>query len=125
MRIFLSILLLLFLLCSAVIGQTATTVVFNKDGWDVTSAYTSTLPAPAPGPTITAIVTFEVGGVIQTTTASDSFALPIPVIMTKRIATSNISLVNDYTITNITGDGTAVFDATSGKLVYTVNAPND
>lgn len=91
---------------------------------------TATYTNPSPAATtkvgdILAGITYQKDGVPQTTApASETITILAPSTITTKIWTSTNVLNTGFTISEVTGDGTAVFDAT-GHLVFKVNAPND
>jgi hypothetical protein len=118
-------LLLLFLLSVPALAQT-TGIAWVSNGWVLTATYTN----PAPVATtkvgdILAGITYQKDGVPQTTpAASETITILAPSTTTTKIWTSTNVLNTGFTISEVTGDGTAAFDAT-GHLVFKVNAPND
>jgi hypothetical protein len=74
---------------------------------------------------ILAGISYEKNGVPQTATGeSEIIGVLAPSTTTTKIWTSTNVLNTGFTISEVTGDGTAAFDAT-GHLVFKVNAPND
>jgi len=118
-------LILLFLLSIPASAQ-ATSIVWSSNGWKLTATYQN--PAQAATTKVTDIlagITYEKGGVPQTTPAeAETISVLAPSIITSKIWTSTNVLNTGFTISEVTGDGTATFDAT-GHLVFRVNAPND
>lgn len=77
--------------------------------------------------TIPATIGIEVGGipqVIEATTDQFTMVMPTTPVVATKIWTSVNVLNTGFTIHDVSGDGTAAFDAT-GHLVIKVNAPND
>jgi len=103
-------------------GQTAN-ISWIGNGWLVKVSYTNLAPV-AGNLTIAATVQTEVDGVLQTTTVQDALSLPVPATTTKKIWTTTAALKPLYNIAEVTGDGTATYDA-AGKLVFSVSAKND
>lgn len=118
-------LLSMILLCLCSLPSLADTaaITWLGNGWLIKVSYTNPAP-PAGNLTITATAQLEVDGVLQTATIQDALTLPVPVTVTKKIWTTTAALKPLYSIAEVTGDGTAVYD-TSGKLVFSVRAPND
>lgn len=120
------LLLSVILLCLCSIQSFAAdgaVITWLGGGWLVKVTYTN--PAPIAGNlSIAATVQTEVDGVLQTTTVQEALTLPVPVTVARKIWTTTANLKNTYNIAEVSGDGTAVYDA-AGKLVFAVRAPND
>lgn len=116
--------MILLCLCSVqCLAADSANITWLGNGWLVKVSYTN--PAPSAGNlTIAAIAQLEVDGVLQTATVNDALTLPVPMTVTRKIWTTTAALKPLYNIAEVSGDGTAVFDA-SGKLVFSVRAPND
>lgn len=100
------------------------TITWLGNGWLISAAYTNPAPVATTTLTFDATVNYEVDGVAQTTTATESITGTVPISTTKKIWNSKITMSKSYTIAEIAGDGTASYDST-GKLIFSVAAPND
>ena len=113
----------MFLLLSTA-SFSAITVTWQSDGWVVKADYTNPNPSSTTVATIPLIATYEIDGVAQTATGSGSITLPTQATTTKVTYTSTAVVNTNYTLQDVSGDGTAVIDS-AGKLVFTITAPND
>ena len=107
-----------------VVGSSA---VWDTDGWIISQTYTN--PNPTAGTVVaelTGTVTFRLGDspVGEPEVKSQTIELRAGVSTITRTWTSDSKLQPGYTISNVSGDGTAVFDS-AGSLKIIVTAPND
>lgn len=118
--------LILFCLLSIQASAQATSIVWSSNGWKVTATYQN--PAPVASTKVVdigAVITYEKNGVLQTTPAeAETITVLAPSTTTAKIWTSTNVLNTGFTVSEVSGDGTAGFD-TTGHLVFRVNAPND
>lgn len=124
MRFKITLISILVCLFSTACFADGVTITFLGSGWLIKSTYTNPAPVPGIALTINAVITYEVDGILQTTTANESIVGTVPATTTKKIYTSTVPLKTTYNITEISGDGTAGYD-TAGKLIFNVNSPND
>ena len=118
---------LLFLLLLVTLTLPAQTATWSNDGWVVKASYTNPMLAMGSTITIPATIGIEVGGipqVIEATTDQFTMVMPTTPVVATKIWTSVNVLNTGFTLSEVSGDGTATFDA-NGKLVIRVNAPND
>lgn len=102
-------------------GVTAT---WSVDGWLIKASYTNPNPTAGTGATVSFAITYEIDGVLQTTTGNADIMFPIPA-KTVKVCYSSADILNtNYTLQDVSGDGLASFND-SGKLVFNVSAPND
>ena len=122
--VILSLLAIAITAIASIGAHAAITPKWVKDGWVISTSFTNPEKPAGVVADVPMVVSFEIDGVLQTATASDVFALDMPVTKTKKIWTSSNVLNTLLTIVDVSGDGQASFDAT-GKLVFYIEAPND
>jgi hypothetical protein len=97
---------------------------WSNGGWVISDSYTN--PNPTAGSevgTLTGTVNYTIDGNSLPESVSEAVTLKAgEIVITKRWVSTE-ALSAKYAISEVTG-GTASFDAT-GKLVYTISAPND
>ena len=97
---------------------------WSNGGWVISDSYTN--PNPTVGSdvgTLTGTVTYSIGAESLPETVSEAVTLKAGEIVITKKWVSTEALSAKYSISEVTG-GTASYDA-SGKLVYTISAPND
>ena len=97
---------------------------WSNGGWVISDSYTN--PNPIAGSdvgTLTGTVTYSIGSETAPESKSEAVTLKAGEIVIVKRWVSTEALSAKYSMSEVTG-GTASFDAT-GKLVYTISAPND
>lgn len=105
-------------------AQSATTPVWNKDGWIITVEYKNPAPKSGTVAEISTTVVYEVDGVEETSQSTENIELAVPVTKTRKKYTSLNQLNKVFRVSDAVGDGNVSFDA-DGKLVFYVEAVND